>query len=93
MMMPISVAQRDADQADGERDARAVDEAREHVAPEPVGAEQEQRAVLGRADEMEVGRRTRPQKLYSSPEQKKRIGCGSERSATYSRFSVSMLSL
>ena len=29
----------DADEPDGERDARAVDDAREQVAPEPVGAE------------------------------------------------------
>ena len=59
------VAQRDADQADGERDARAVDEPREHVAPEPVGAEQEHRArpPAGRSD----GNRplNRSQKLYS----------------------------
>ena len=46
----------DADEADGQRDARAVDDAREQVAAELVGAEQEQRAVLGRADEMEIGR-------------------------------------
>ena len=44
----------DADQADGERDARAVDDARQHVAAEPVGAEQEELAALGRADEVEV---------------------------------------
>ena len=47
-------AERDADQADGQRDARAIDDARQHVAAEPVGAEQEQLAVLGRADEMQV---------------------------------------
>ena len=44
----------DAEQADGQRDARAVDDARQHVAAEPVGAEQEQLAALGRADQMEV---------------------------------------
>ena len=54
-------ADRDADQADRQRDARAVDDARQHVAAEPVGAEQEQRAALGRADEVEAPS-TRPQK-------------------------------
>ena len=46
------VAERHADQADGERNPRAVDEPREHVAPEPVGAEQEHRPVrrAGRSD-------------------------------------------
>src|SRR5882724_5737311 len=44
----------DADEADGERDARAVEDAREHVAAEPVGAEQEERAAVGRAGKMEV---------------------------------------
>src|SRR5260221_2393996 len=44
----------DADEADGQRDARAVEDAREQVAAEPVGAEHEERAVLGPAGAMEI---------------------------------------
>src|SRR6266446_7529987 len=44
----------DADQPDGQRDARAVEDAREQVATEPVGAEQEERALLGRTGEVEI---------------------------------------
>src|SRR5689334_6030143 len=47
-------AQGDAEQADGERDARRVDDTAEHVAPESVGAEQEKRSAFGRTDEMEA---------------------------------------
>ena len=61
MTMPSTKLKRDADQADGQRDARAVDDAREHVAAEPVGAEQEHLAALGRADEMAGLPATRPQ--------------------------------
>src|SRR5258707_13280980 len=53
----------DADEADGERDARAVEDAREHVAAEPVGAEQEELAVLGRADEMDVALDQPPEEI------------------------------
>src|SRR5437667_973974 len=52
----------DADQADGQRDARTVEDAREQVAAEPVGAEQKERALLGRAGEMEIA-------LDEAPEQ------------------------
>ena len=72
----------DADEADRERDARPVDDAREQVAPEPVRAEQEERAVLGRTDEVEVRRRHAPERDRRSPRQKKRIGCGVVRSTT-----------
>src|SRR5229473_142909 len=44
----------DADQADRQRDPRAVDDARQQVAAEPVGAEQEQLAAFGWADEMDI---------------------------------------
>src|SRR5208282_4480444 len=44
----------DADEPDGERDAGTIDDAREHVAPEAVGAEEEERAALGRTDEVEA---------------------------------------
>src|SRR3712207_7537670 len=42
-------------ETDREGDPRPVDHAREQVAPELVGAEEEQRAVLRRADEVQVG--------------------------------------
>ncbi len=45
----------DADEADRQRNPRAVNHAREHVAAKPVGAEQEQRAAFGRAEQMPVG--------------------------------------
>src|ERR1700754_2413088 len=51
---PQGEADGDADEADGERNAGAGDDAREHVAAEPVGAEQEEGAVLRRADDMEI---------------------------------------
>ena len=43
-----------AEQADRERDAGAIDDARQHIATQPVGAEQEQLAVLGRTEEMKI---------------------------------------
>ena len=54
MMMPSSEADGNADEADGQRDPRAVDDAAQHVAPQPVGAEEEQRPALGRADEVQI---------------------------------------
>ena len=57
----------DAEQADGQRDARAVDDARQHVAAEPVGAEQEELAVLGRADEMDVALEQAPEPVAVAP--------------------------
>ena len=83
----------DAEQADGQRDARAVDDARQHVAPEPVGAEQEQLAALGRADEMEV--RSRPGPRTCRHRRGRRSGSAATLFglSVYSRFSVSMLSV
>ena len=64
----------DAEQAHGQRDAGAVDDAREHVAAEAVGAEQEQGAVLGRADEVEVGRYHAPEAvLVARAEEAQRV--------------------
>ncbi len=44
-----------AEKADGQRYARTIDDARQHVAAKPVGAQQEHLAVLGGADEVDVG--------------------------------------
>src|SRR5271167_3252156 len=54
---------RDADEADGQRDARAVDDAREEVAAEPVGAEQEQLPALRGTSEMKPGRDVAPEQI------------------------------
>jgi hypothetical protein len=56
-------ADRDADQPDGQRNPRAIDDARHEVTAEPVGAEQEQLPVLGRADEMEARRGEAPEQV------------------------------
>ena len=45
---------RNSHNADGERNPRSVDDAREEIAAQPVGAEEEHRAVLGRAEQMHV---------------------------------------
>src|SRR6185436_11824736 len=47
-------AHRDTEQAHGERDAGAVDHAREHVAAETVGAEEKEGAVLSGTDKVEI---------------------------------------
>src|SRR5688572_7385985 len=47
-------AHRDAEPADGQRHPRAVNDAREEIATEPVGAQQKHLAVLGGADQMQV---------------------------------------
>src|SRR5206468_3404087 len=46
--------ERDTDQADGERDAGGIDDAAEHVAAQPVGAQPEELPALGGTDEMEA---------------------------------------
>src|SRR5947208_4915575 len=51
----------DADQPDRQRDARAVDDARQEIAAEPVGAEQKERAALGRADQVQITREIAPE--------------------------------
>ena len=53
---------RDADQADRQRDLRAVEQARQHVAPERIAAEQEHAARRIDAEEMDV-RREKAQQL------------------------------
>ena len=45
----------DPQQADGQGDARAIDQAREHVLADLVGAQQMQLSLLRRTDEMETG--------------------------------------
>src|SRR5262249_44141373 len=57
---PKHEADRDADQADGERDAGADKNAREHIAAGPVGAEQEGGAALGRAEQVKARRNDAP---------------------------------
>src|SRR5581483_6330968 len=47
-------ADRNPDQPDGQRNAGAVDDAREHVAPEPVGPEQEQLTAVSGAEQVEI---------------------------------------
>src|SRR5206468_5510406 len=44
----------DAEEAHGERDARAIHDAGKYLAPEPVGAEEIERAALRRAEEVEA---------------------------------------
>src|SRR5215472_18489884 len=51
----------DAEEADCQRDARAVDDARQEVAAEPVGAQQEQRPALRRAHEVHIARDIAPE--------------------------------
>ena len=50
-----------ADQPDRQRDARAIDNARQEIAAEPVGAEQKERAALGRADQVQIARDIAPE--------------------------------
>ena len=72
---------------------RAPDEqARKHVAPQPVGAEQEERAVLGRADEMEVAVEQAPELVVLARAEEADAAAPWPVSGVYSRFSVSMLS-
>ena len=67
----------DADHADGERDPRRIDDAAEHVAPQPVGAEQEQGAALRRADEMERGGYHSPELVaFAAAEEAQRLRLG-----------------
>jgi hypothetical protein len=54
MTMPRMKADHHAQKADCQRDARTVYDAREHVAAQPVGAEQEQLPVLGRAEQVGI---------------------------------------
>src|SRR5437868_12688930 len=56
----------DADQPDRQRDARAIDDARQEIAAEPVGAEQKERAALGRADQVQIARDRKSTRLNSS---------------------------
>ncbi len=58
--MPRVKADGHADQADSERDPRAINDARQHIAAEPVGAEQKQLAALRRADQVEIARDEAP---------------------------------
>src|SRR5688572_13808076 len=55
---------RDADEADGERDAHAVEDARKHVASQPVRAEQKQRPALRRAHQMQVAGNDAPPVVF-----------------------------
>src|SRR5688572_4587542 len=55
---------RDADESDGERDAHSVEDAREHVTPQPVGAKQEHRPALRRAHQMQVAGNDAPPVVF-----------------------------
>ena len=55
-VVPTTVVIDDDDQRDHQRNARADDAAREHVAAELVGAEEVDRLAVDRAEEMDVGR-------------------------------------
>src|SRR5579863_1642957 len=57
-------ADRDADKTDGQRNPCAIDDARQQIATEPVGAEQEQLPAIGRADEMEACRDEAPEQVF-----------------------------
>src|SRR3546814_19558093 len=59
-------ADRDADEPDGDRDAGAVEDPSQHVPPEPVGAEQEERPPFGRAEEVQIGLDRKSTRLNSS---------------------------
>src|SRR5206468_4232792 len=52
---------RDADEPHRQRDARAVDDAREEVAPEPVRSPQEQRRIAGWAEDVPAPRDQPPE--------------------------------
>src|SRR6516162_4496956 len=52
-----------ANEAHGERDTRAIEDARQHVTAEPVGAEKEELSVLGRADEMKIALPEAPEEI------------------------------
>ena len=47
-------ADQDAEQTDGQRNPRTVDDAGQHVAPQPIGAEQEQRAARRGTEQMDI---------------------------------------
>ena len=54
-------ADRNPDDADGERDARSIDDARQQIASEAIGPEQEERRLCVRTHEMQVGRDQTPE--------------------------------
>ena len=66
-------AERHADQADGQRRAGGEHQAGEHVAPQLIGAEQEERILrpaVGEAQQMAVGREQAEQIVrIAAPEQ------------------------
>src|SRR5579883_585029 len=53
----------DTHEADRERDPRAIDDARQKIAPEPVGAEQKQRAARGGAEKMQIAWEEAPEEI------------------------------
>src|SRR5439155_25480553 len=63
-------AEDDPDQPYGQRDARAVDDAREHVAAEPVGAEEKELAALGREEQVEIAENEPPVEVLVAAAQK-----------------------
>ena len=67
-------ADADAEQADRQRDARAVDDAAQNVAAEPVGSEQEHRSALGWADEVQAALDQTPELVCCRRWQNQRIG-------------------
>ena len=74
--MPRHQAEGDADEADGERDPGAIDDPREEIAPQHVGAHQIERP-LARAEEMDVGRDDSQQQIGRAMDeelQRERLG-------------------
>src|SRR5271155_2469484 len=49
-----------ADQTDSQRDPRAINDARQHIAAKAVGSEQKQLAALSRANQVEIVRDEAP---------------------------------
>ena len=64
--MPSRKLHRDAEQPDGERDAGAIDEAREQIVAELVGAENMEIGVLGRAKQMQPALEQPPELILLS---------------------------
>ncbi len=92
MIMPSMKEKATPRKADGQRDARAVDDARARRGP--AGRCRERRTGrLGRADEMESAGDDTPRICSGSPEQKKRSFCTSFRLSAWLRFSVAMSSV
>src|SRR5215470_18311247 len=52
-----------ANEAHRQRDARAIEDARKHVTAEPIGAEEKELSVLGRADEMKIALPEAPEEI------------------------------